>query len=174
MYLAISGCQIATLGPDAFSNQHSMVVLDLSFNEIGEVFSHMFQNSRHIKSLLFQRNQIQKLNIFLLHGISSLILMNMSSNRINVMESGCFKHVLEVISLDLSYNLLVKISQDSISEIGVLHNLNLTHNNLLQIHMAHLYLFFCWRTQDFAVCCTQNIVLLLLPKLMTTPSVEIL
>ena len=64
-----------------------------------------------------------------------MTLVNISANRINTIEPGCFEDMEEVNSLDLSFNSLVNVYKGTIDQVGVLHHLNLTQNNLIKIDL---------------------------------------
>ncbi|KAL3281424.1 hypothetical protein HHI36_004632 [Cryptolaemus montrouzieri] len=111
--IQLSGCEIKTIGREAFKGQE-----------------------QSLKNLNLQDNEISEVPIDSLRSLSSLTLLDLSHNRIPRVPSNAFKNLTKLASLKLADN-NVTLEDDALSGLeGCLKNLNLKGTKQKEIPKA--------------------------------------
>lgn len=137
--LYLSHNRISRLDSDAFDGTENLRVLDLSDNYLNEVPGVVL--SRHASTLThlnLSANRIKILDNSELGKLTSLQSLNLSRNEINNLAPGTFLGLRRLKILDLGVNSLRAIEDDAFEGLHSLEKLNLIDNNILLIPASAL------------------------------------
>nr|XP_023028547.1 leucine-rich repeat-containing protein 15-like [Leptinotarsa decemlineata] len=103
---------LKSLGKISCSNTNSRLIsLDMSFNNISELFSDSFINSTQLKILNFQHNNISSLPIGLFSHLSNLEDLNLANNSLEQFYHGILEGLEKLRILDISNNKFITIKR---------------------------------------------------------------
>ncbi|XP_047525405.1 protein artichoke-like [Pieris napi] len=115
-------------------------IADLSNNRIQHVKNYAFKNLLSLKNLNLSRNFIETLPSGSLmaaeNRISSLIVVDLSYNRISNITTNAFKYLSNLMELYLNYNNIIYIEDNEFGSLNSLVSLNLKNNKLVSINMT--------------------------------------
>ena len=118
-------------------NIYYLVTLSLSYNNISQLLSGIFESNDNLKNLNMSHNKISCLTVgvFTLkeNRSSSVINLDLGHNRLIELNSTIFKDLNNVLNLSLSNNNISVVQETTFSEMKYLENLNLKNNEISQI-----------------------------------------
>ena len=119
-------------------------------NKLSKSFSH---NSIHF--LDTSRNNVRKMNKNCFRHMPQLVQLNMSSNRVQLISSYGFNYSKDIRNIDLSSNRILELNSHVFWNLYLLDTLNLSRNFILLVHMHSFSLIsdVNIKTNNFRVCC---------------------
>ncbi|XP_019646201.1 PREDICTED: toll-like receptor 13 [Branchiostoma belcheri] len=130
--------QIPTDIPD------SVIIVNLSWNNITNLSNHSFRGLRNLKSLDLSYNNlttIERIDKVHIPGLDQLTYLDLSHNDITTIKQSAFRELSRLSFLDLSYNLVQNIVEKTFEGLGNLTHLNLAFNGITVIGDAFHSLF---------------------------------
>lgn len=121
------------LNEDSFNGCDYLWLIFISFNQLLEIPSRAFVNNPNLLFLYLRGNQIRRINDGAFDGtqIEAILL---DSNHLTAVEGSWFASVRETLQLlDLSWNRIESLSENSFGELPNLSNLRVDGNNLTSI-----------------------------------------
>jgi Leucine-rich repeat (LRR) protein len=104
--------------------------LDLENNSIATIELHSFADLIKLETLILSLNNLAHFNdTFIFSPLSSLKLLNLSSNQIEIIQSNLFDSLFKLETLDLSWNRIRLIHSFAFNDLLNLKNLHLNENN---------------------------------------------
>lgn len=97
---------IRSITKQGFNGLPSLVLLDLTSNELEELNANAFEGADSLKVLILSQNRIQYLHQQAFAGLSNLIYLDLSRNNISDIPRNLLKHLPSLKYLDISRNLL--------------------------------------------------------------------
>uniref|UniRef100_A0A914VXV3 Chaoptin n=1 Tax=Plectus sambesii TaxID=2011161 RepID=A0A914VXV3_9BILA len=133
--LILSGNKIETIEEAAFKGLHKLRVLDLSHNPVTTWDPQAFKELSHSIELLNLANT----GLFSLPKIShrGLRHLNLSLNSIYELAASDLKPLSKLVTLDLSYNNIVNVKPELLSDLFDLRHLNLSGNSIAALIEQH-------------------------------------
>lgn len=160
--LDISYNRIKHIGPKTFGKMEKLTALDLSGNDLRDLDENIFINNSHIQKLVLDNNiHLDKLpengfqvreNNFEIHSFSckncnlqslakdtfktmtSMLILNLSHNKITDISTGVFQSLTNIRDIDLSYNEISTIDDDTFKYNFNVNKVILSHNTLKALH----------------------------------------
>ncbi|KAI4459845.1 antigen bsp putative-related [Holotrichia oblita] len=133
-HLYLSNNKIINATKDVFGNIDHLQVLDISYNQLGEIDFDTFRNTRRLQILRASHNNIVEVSYDLFRSLSNLRIVDLSHNKLRILPDNLFREEgLE--SLDLSHNALNRIHLSSINSLAAstLCELDLSWNSISSI-----------------------------------------
>lgn len=95
---------IRVLAKRAFNGLSSLILLDLTRNELEELHISAFQGAEFLKVLILTENRIQHLDEQTFEGLNSLLYMDLSHNNISDLPKTFLEYLPSIKYLDVSHN----------------------------------------------------------------------
>ncbi|XP_065576747.1 leucine-rich repeat neuronal protein 1-like [Artemia franciscana] len=109
-------------------------VLDLSENRIKTLRrGPLFRNCGAVEELNLAKNELSTLFRYSLDGLTRLVDLNLSGNKINYFEDDCFSDLENLRHLDLELNTIGSLYPEWFNGLNHLEILNLAHNRIHHI-----------------------------------------
>ncbi|KAI6184601.1 Leucine Rich Repeat family protein [Aphelenchoides bicaudatus] len=124
--------------------KHVIRKLNLQFNQIDQIQYEVFESMQRLEDLDFSNNLITdlgKMSFGAVNGAAaSLQQLNLAGNKIEeISDPGSFLYFTSLIVLNLSFNRLHKITPEAFNRLSSLKSLNLEHNNLESFPKSTLF-----------------------------------
>ncbi|NWX97585.1 LGR4 protein, partial [Nothoprocta ornata] len=116
--LTLTGTKISSIPINLCQEQKTLRTLDLSYNNIKELWS--FKGCRSLEEISLQHNQIHEIGEDTFQGLSSLRILDLSRNRIHQIHKEAFATLAAIVNLDLSFNELASVPTDGLSGLNQL------------------------------------------------------
>ncbi|XP_045525651.1 protein toll-like [Pieris brassicae] len=129
--LFMSACDIKTLPEKLFLNLN-LESLDLSFNEIEELPSKVFNGQDKLMKLNLSRNKIKVLPDGLFIYLMSLKILDMRENNIEDLNDYVFEDLLSLQELYLNKNQITRLRHGTFNPLRHLKVLSLARNSIVQ------------------------------------------
>jgi Leucine-rich repeat (LRR) protein len=123
------------------TNHLAPMSLNLSYNEIGDLYGGDFTSSIHVKVLDLSFNRLSTVPLqFMTNFNDSLRRLELGYNRILMLLPGQFSKFGSLETLQLEHNGIVSLKHDCFHEMHNLQVLDLSNNHIEQIHMQQFHL----------------------------------
>eukprot|EP00106_Octopus_bimaculoides_P009404 XP_014776846.1 PREDICTED: insulin-like growth factor-binding protein complex acid labile subunit [Octopus bimaculoides] len=154
-YINLYGNKISKIGKESFVNLHkleilrlsnnrisnielienlpSLVLLDLSYNDITIIKKKTFKNLCSLQELYLSNNKISIIEQRSFENLERLRTLFLYNNKISNIERESFENLPELADLDLTGNEIFKIDQNSFVNVTRLEYLHLSHNKISNI-----------------------------------------
>ena len=142
IYLArldLSHNDMTELFPFMFSNQVNLLELDLTSNKISQIKEHTFKGLALLRSLWLQGNGIQSIESNSFLGPSSLSVLDLSNQKILHVEVNAFNGLDSLTRLKLQTNQIKNLQPGVFSGLGMITDLEIQQNSLENIELAVFY-----------------------------------
>ena len=131
-YLNLSNNQIKIIQEKAFFGlERSLLHMDLSFNRLDLIKSYNFVNFTQMKTLLLRSNSISAIEKDSLETLGNLSFLDLSDNCLFQIDRQLFRKQINLISMNLSFNLIKKLYFKENVILKRLTNLSMS-NNLIE------------------------------------------
>ncbi len=117
---------------------NTLLVLDLSFNQITELLYGEFKQLYNLQELGLHGNLIGFIRALTFFGLSSLQTLALSSNRISILNTNSFMGLYNLVILRLDNNAIKHIIPCAFRDLNKINELILTRNRLTRINSAML------------------------------------
>jgi internalin A len=107
---------------------HNLTLLDLNFNQLTKI-PFQFTSFSKLSSLLLYGNKVEVIPVHL-NKLTSLQKLNLSENKVNLIESKAFEGLHSMRQLLLPYNSISSIYDGAFASMTSLHTLVLNNNQL--------------------------------------------
>nr|XP_033812566.1 leucine-rich repeat and fibronectin type III domain-containing protein 1-like protein [Geotrypetes seraphini]XP_033812567.1 leucine-rich repeat and fibronectin type III domain-containing protein 1-like protein [Geotrypetes seraphini] len=112
-----------------FANMTNLLHLTLSRNTISQIMPYTFADLKGLRALHLDNNRIISISSIHFKGLLNLRHLILSNNQLQHIASGSFDDFIGILEdLDLSYNNLVNIPWDIIGKLNNVNSLSLDHN----------------------------------------------
>ncbi|XP_013198100.1 toll-like receptor 7 [Amyelois transitella] len=124
--------KISELPVDVFSDLLSLKVVNLSDNAINYLPEGLFHNTREIREIYMQNNELEALPKRIFNRLEQLLVLDLSANKLKSdhIEDETFSGLIRLIVLDLSHNIVARISHNMFKDLFFLQILNLNNNSI--------------------------------------------
>lgn len=126
--LMLRDCQIQDIDTDAFKELKIMIELDLSKNNIRELYPGTFNPTEKLRLLYLNHNRIKNLENNLFHNLLYLHGVHLSFNNIDTIADEAFSKVPNFKSLEINSNNLTNLKNSTFAHHKNLYTLNLDGN----------------------------------------------
>jgi Leucine-rich repeat (LRR) protein len=119
-----------------FRGQSHLETLDISFNDIQYLDTNLtFKHLISLKTLNVSNNKLKLINSYLFGYLYQLNELNLASNRLNYLNESCFFNLVNLKKLKLNFNQLKSIDfvESNKHFLYNLEELNLEHNKIARI-----------------------------------------
>ncbi|XP_014235955.1 toll-like receptor Tollo [Trichogramma pretiosum] len=133
--LVLSNNSLSALAPGLFGGLDNLQSLDLSRNKLTSkwVYRDTFDKLFKLVLLDLSFNQLTKIDSHVFRGLEQLQLLNLEHNEINVLADDCFLSLGNLRSLSLSHNRIVRFEASHSVGLAVLDQFFLDENKLQHI-----------------------------------------
>ena len=133
--LNLKNNRLSILAEDALTSMTKLKDLNLADNQLAAIPPSLFQGKKgldQLESLHLQNNSLTMMTSNLFFGLTGLLMLNLSHNAISshIMETETFSGLNDLRVLDLSYNRLTLIEVATFEAMTSLQALELSHNQL--------------------------------------------
>ncbi len=116
-FLTLSDNRLTTTPSRALEHARKLRTLSVDFNEIETIPTHAFKNLRELRQLSIESNSIVHVSEFAFYeqdssDVPQLEILSLKSNRLNTVPTRALNHITNLISVDLSGNLIESIESD--------------------------------------------------------------
>uniref|UniRef100_A0A8D9ETU7 Protein toll n=1 Tax=Cacopsylla melanoneura TaxID=428564 RepID=A0A8D9ETU7_9HEMI len=142
---------ISALSAGLFKNLTHLISLDLSQNQISDVWINNNTFSGLIRLVMFNlsHNRINKLDETLFQDMYTLQVLSLEHNVIEILPPNIFKPLSNLHTLHLSFNKLKRVDAHSLNGLFVMNWINFSHNEIESLHPQALRN--CTGLQDFFI-----------------------
>jgi hypothetical protein len=123
--------QIESLDETTFIGTDQLSILNLSKNKIKTLPRNLFKDMINLNEINFSGNNISNLDMNVFNHLTSLTNFNVSNNNIKAFQS--FEKLISLVTINLSWNLIEEIKQDSFKNLVNLINIDLNGNKISKI-----------------------------------------
>lgn len=116
----------------AQQQQHPLVYLDLSSNELATIDAHLFENKSNLSDVILSCNSMKIINKDLFRQLRGLRRLDLSFNDISIVESEAFEALEHLHILDLSHNRLHVAALEALRSLTSIVRLSLAGNSMLR------------------------------------------
>lgn len=127
--LNVSHNSLKSIPKKTFPKLYELHTIDVSHNEIKDIFNGVFQTLLGLRFLNLSNNRLESLKSSVFGAIPTLLQLDISSNNIKDISRGALTRMASVRELNVQNNNITKIFQIPIS----LSDLDLSHNKLERI-----------------------------------------
>ena len=113
-----------------------LMLLDLSFNYIGKLFSCLFKHLPSLQVLYINNNKIKEIESGAFSGLINLRVLDLRSNEIILLPDDIFKDLGALTNLRLDINALSYLNADIFQSSPTLTNLTLANNRLVSFNKS--------------------------------------
>lgn len=106
-------------------------MLDLSHNQLVSFLDNNFVHNKHLKSLDFKDNRIEKVSKDGLYGLRELEYLDLSQNHIISIDRSAFDTIAKLKHLNLEQNRISTLTTSVFAALRSLHSLKLSENSAL-------------------------------------------
>ncbi len=117
---------------------NTLIVLDLSFNQITQLLHGEFKHLYNLHELRLQGNLIESTQSLTFFGLSSLQTLALTSNRISILSTNSFLGLYNLIILHLDNNVIKHIMSCAFEGLNKINKLILKRNRLTKIDSTML------------------------------------
>lgn len=169
LYKAIRKLNVSSTGLRAlrsrnFEHAENLTSLIASHNQLTEIPSCMFADSKKINDVNFAFNKINRIDPMAFETENNLTSLNFSNNLIHEIQNPTFVELHRLEILDLSYNVIANIQSGLFDELRNLRELYLSNNLLKKLqcsilaNMLNLELLILTKNnlEEFNSTCVQN------------------
>ncbi len=142
---------------DTFSGLIRLVVLNIGYNQLTKIDSHVFQDLYSLQILDLEHNRIESIADGSFSALSNLHALKLSYNRLVMVETFHFSGLYVINQLFLDHNRIVSIDKRTFENCSNLHDLGLYGNELNEIPESITQLHFL-KTLDLGGNRIQNVV----------------
>ncbi|XP_050674577.1 toll-like receptor 7 [Leptidea sinapis] len=130
--LFLQNNKISELPTEVFSDLLSLKVVNLSENAINYLPEGLFQNSKEIREIYLRNNELELLPKRIFNRLEQLLVLDISVNKLkgDQIEVETFGGLIRLIVLDLSNNVIARISKNMFKDLFFLQILNLSNNSI--------------------------------------------
>lgn len=121
--------KITKISDSSFRRLQELEYLDLSFNAIRMIENNCFQSSS-IKILNIRSNHLEVIKNYYFEHLNDLLILDLSMNRISLINPKSFESQNKLIKLDLSNNQLTQLKSSDFFGLNSLETLDLSSNKL--------------------------------------------
>ncbi|RUS71270.1 hypothetical protein EGW08_020962 [Elysia chlorotica] len=111
----------------------SVVLLDLSSNQIAKIQPKAFERLTNLQYLYLSANQIGEIPTEAFRCLFALKQLTLQSNRISAVHEDSFFDLIRIQTIDLSINNLSRIPPNTFSNLKTLEKLHLQHNAISEL-----------------------------------------
>ncbi|XP_041377231.1 leucine-rich repeat-containing protein 15-like [Gigantopelta aegis] len=130
--LKASGNRIRVIRTHAFKNLPSVMTIDLTSNKISKIYPRAFEGIKHVKTLTLSNNKLKEIsNIF--DKMPTLNTLNLAFNVIVRISSSDFINNTQLHYLDLRNNKITHIDPEAFETLVKLRYLFLNNNPLVEL-----------------------------------------
>jgi hypothetical protein len=114
-----------------YEGQNNLTSLKISFNRVlKELRNNSFIYFPSLENLDLSHNQIESLNVFVFHPLTTLNELKLDHNNLQILEAGVFSSQKNLRILSLSYNRLESLRNEILSSLVMLEELHVNNNRL--------------------------------------------
>ncbi|CAK9802107.1 Toll-like receptor Tollo [Anthophora quadrimaculata] len=134
--LILSNNSLAVLAPGLLYNLDELQVLDLSNNELTNLWVNRDTFSRLVRLLILDLsfNTLTRIDSHVFKGLYSLQILKLEHNQIEILLDGCFGSLTNLHSLTLSHNRIARFDPAHTVGLNTLGQLFLDSNELKTMH----------------------------------------
>lgn len=127
--------RLNSLPPELFSEAKNVKEINLSNNTLNVLAPGIFNELQQLLSLDLSRNQLASewINGLTFKGLDRLVILDLSHNHINKLDSGTFKGLKSLQTLRLQENRIAALPENMFLELSKLTTLTLSNNQLRRI-----------------------------------------
>jgi Leucine-rich repeat (LRR) protein len=142
---------ISALSPGLFKNLTHLISLDMSHNQLSDIWINNNTFSGLIRLVMFNLsyNRIYKLDETLFQDMYTLQVLSLEHNLIELLLPNIFKPLSNLHTLHLSYNKIKRVDAHSLNGLFVMNWINFSHNDIESLHPQALRN--CTGLQDFFI-----------------------
>jgi len=137
-WIELENCNLSDLPINFFKNISNLVFIRLSNNEIQQLDRKLFSHLRKLKHLHLEGNQIKQIDADVFKSNHRLQGLYLRSNPMDNFNGMHFLHASSLMSLDISFCNITKISNRFFSNLHNLVSLNLSDNRLRSFNFRAL------------------------------------
>nr|ANG08895.1 toll family protein LongTollC [Parhyale hawaiensis] len=126
--------------PEPFTGLIRLVVLDLSYNELYDLRTQVFNHLYSLQVLFLSHNQISFLSDGIFSTLANLHTLDLSDNKLSVLESGTLKGLAVLTHFIVENNALERVADDSFRNSSSLQKLSVKGNRIDRIPKAITFL----------------------------------
>ncbi|XP_040280916.1 toll-like receptor 8 [Bufo bufo] len=131
---------------DIFKNFTSLKILDISFNDLKQISNKILLNlPQSLTKLYLCKNKLELWHWKTLIHLKNLKLLDLSHNRIKVIESNMYKYTSSLQKLSLQNNVISQLSPSLLYKATSLTKLDVSYNHIQTINK----LVFLWGNDNF-------------------------
>ncbi|XP_028036444.1 toll-like receptor 7 isoform X2 [Bombyx mandarina] len=130
--LFLQNNKISELPTEVFSDLLSLKVVNISDNAINYLPEGLFHNTREIREIYMQNNELEILPKRIFNRLEQLLVLDLSANKLKSdhIEDETFSGLIRLIVLDLSHNVLTRITRNIFKDLFCLQILSLNNNSI--------------------------------------------
>ncbi|XP_055377292.1 chaoptin [Condylostylus longicornis] len=141
MWLGLDNNNLKLIKNESLSTMHELTYINLSFNQICQILNGLFNGDihKHLIEIDMSYNLIENLTSKTFDNLEKLQILNLQSNKINIIERHSFFNLPYLKYIDLSHNKLYNISESAFAFLPSLTELDLTYNLLTKFSLNYFY-----------------------------------
>lgn len=154
-HLDLSNNSIAHIPSNTFDKMEELEYIDLSSNKLTGLNADVFRSNSKLQKIILDNNNLTSLPKFVTHAEffetyyfscancslitldpksflsqNSIVILNLSNNKVQKVVPEAFAHLPSLIELDLSYNNIARLDKSTFSNLYALEKLSLAGNPL--------------------------------------------
>lgn len=154
-HLDLSNNSISDIPSNTFDKMEELEYIDLSSNKLTSLNADVFRSNSKLQKIILDNNNLRTLPKFVTRAEyfetyyfscnncslsfldpksfmlqNSIVILNLSNNKLQKISPDAFKHLPSLIELDVSYNNIAHIDKSTFSNLSALEKLNLAGNPL--------------------------------------------
>ncbi|KAF7990763.1 hypothetical protein HCN44_000568 [Aphidius gifuensis] len=127
--LSLRGNRIEIIRSDIFDDNILLKRLDLAINNLAQIPHSTFLNTRNLRELYASHNTLTELPGSL-HGLSSLEVLDLSFNKLNILSPDTLSSLTSLLELKLVRNKIKELREGAFSRLPRLNFIDLENNDL--------------------------------------------
>lgn len=155
---------IKDLPDDAFAEVPTLEDLRLGFNEIANLADNTFRGASNITDLIMNNNKVEALPVDVFAPLKNLEYINLEYNHIELIDAVTFRHNLKLKTLLLNNNQLLVFASSSLAHIPVWNLIDVSYNIIGKISLQSVHTLKATRSRLTECNITGPVTRLIIPN----------
>ncbi|XP_050595228.1 carboxypeptidase N subunit 2-like isoform X3 [Bombus affinis] len=135
---------LQTLPESLFLSTTSLVLLDLSCNQLSSFASETFRGLSTLEELLLGKNRLSTLPVDLLKDLTNLKYLGLEENRLKELPDELFRAQASLQELNVRGNQLTEISASLLAPLECLRSLEMSNNKIARVNIGYRFIGLSW------------------------------